>query len=241
MISRRKYEPLGVILASDEGLHHLEPGRPLKRIEAGRFTAVDFRDGLGLAAAPDEGVWVHDGRSWQRRWEGHARSVSVAFSGTLYIGAADGTLQRSSDKGATWEPVEGVANILRVSRVTPPIGVATPYVVGAVEVRDGLVIGVAGAGCWHTHDRGATWLRRTDGLDPKLHYLIVHPEQRDRLFATADAGIYRSDDEGYSWLQSLGGLDRSWGGSVAVMMREIDAPIRLFGRHWGGFRTAYKL
>jgi methyl-accepting chemotaxis protein len=26
-----------------------------------------------------------------------------------------------------------------------------------------------------------------------------------------------------------------------VMMREIDVPIRVRGRHWGGFRTAYKL
>jgi len=24
-------------------------------------------------------------------------------------------------------------------------------------------------------------------------------------------------------------------------MREIDAPVRVFGKHWGGFRTAYKI
>jgi hypothetical protein len=24
-------------------------------------------------------------------------------------------------------------------------------------------------------------------------------------------------------------------------MQEIDAPIRVFGKHWGGFRSAYKL
>jgi methyl-accepting chemotaxis protein len=28
---------------------------------------------------------------------------------------------------------------------------------------------------------------------------------------------------------------------MMVMMREVDAPIRVFGRHWGGFRTAYRL
>jgi len=26
-----------------------------------------------------------------------------------------------------------------------------------------------------------------------------------------------------------------------VMMREIDVPVRVKGRHWGGFRTAYRL
>lgn len=34
---------------------------------------------------------------------------------------------------------------------------------------------------------------------------------------------------------------RDMGRGVVVMMREIDVPIRVFGRHWGGFRTAYKL
>jgi methyl-accepting chemotaxis protein len=34
---------------------------------------------------------------------------------------------------------------------------------------------------------------------------------------------------------------RDMGDNVIIMMREIDAPVRVFGKHWGGFRTAYKL
>jgi methyl-accepting chemotaxis protein len=34
---------------------------------------------------------------------------------------------------------------------------------------------------------------------------------------------------------------RDMGNGVVVMMREIDAPIRVFGKHWGGLRTAYKI
>jgi methyl-accepting chemotaxis protein len=34
---------------------------------------------------------------------------------------------------------------------------------------------------------------------------------------------------------------RDMGNGVTVMMREIDVPLRVQGRHWGGFRTAYKL
>ena len=33
---------------------------------------------------------------------------------------------------------------------------------------------------------------------------------------------------------------RDMGNGKTVMMREIDVPIRVNGRHWGGFRTAYK-
>jgi methyl-accepting chemotaxis protein len=31
------------------------------------------------------------------------------------------------------------------------------------------------------------------------------------------------------------------GNGKTIMMREIDVPIRVNSRHWGGFRTAYKL
>ncbi len=34
---------------------------------------------------------------------------------------------------------------------------------------------------------------------------------------------------------------RDMGGGVVVVMREIDSPIRVFGKHWGAFRTAYKI
>ena len=33
---------------------------------------------------------------------------------------------------------------------------------------------------------------------------------------------------------------RDMGNGVIIMMTEIDAPIRVFGKHWGGFRSAYK-
>ncbi|MCF2521913.1 methyl-accepting chemotaxis protein [Bradyrhizobium sp. G127] len=34
---------------------------------------------------------------------------------------------------------------------------------------------------------------------------------------------------------------RDMGNGTTIMMREIDVPIRVNGRHWGGFRTAYKI
>ncbi|MGA2126091.1 MAG: methyl-accepting chemotaxis protein [Xanthobacteraceae bacterium] len=34
---------------------------------------------------------------------------------------------------------------------------------------------------------------------------------------------------------------RDMGNGVIIMMREVDVPVRVFGKHWGGFRTAYKM
>jgi methyl-accepting chemotaxis protein len=33
---------------------------------------------------------------------------------------------------------------------------------------------------------------------------------------------------------------RDMGNGVVIMMSEIDSPIRVFGKHWGGFRSAYR-
>lgn len=34
---------------------------------------------------------------------------------------------------------------------------------------------------------------------------------------------------------------RDMGNGTIIMMKEVDAPIRVFGKHWGGFRMAYKM
>jgi len=34
---------------------------------------------------------------------------------------------------------------------------------------------------------------------------------------------------------------RDMGNGVTIWMKEIDVPIRVMGKHWGGFRTAYRL
>ena len=34
---------------------------------------------------------------------------------------------------------------------------------------------------------------------------------------------------------------RDMGGGVFELMREVDAPLRVRGRHWGGVRLAYRL
>jgi methyl-accepting chemotaxis protein len=34
---------------------------------------------------------------------------------------------------------------------------------------------------------------------------------------------------------------RDMGGGVTQVMREVDAPLRVNGRHWGGVRMAYRM
>jgi photosystem II stability/assembly factor-like uncharacterized protein len=240
---RRRHDPLGLIVAADDGLYHVEPGGDGDRVVPDhRFTHVEYYDGLG-AAAGDEGIWVFGGRRWEQAWEGDVRSVSVTPGGAIFAGTGDGGLLRSEDRGETWAEIEGARNLLKHNNFAGAQGERRAIFVSVVEVNEGLIIGVAGGGAWHTRDGGKSWLRRSDGLDPKLHRFWAHPEHADRLFATADSGIFRSEDEGHTWVQSIGGLDRSWGGTIAIMPGAPDALIVTAAREAPGrdgavFRSA---
>jgi methyl-accepting chemotaxis protein len=61
---------------------------------------------------------------------------------------------------------------------------------------------------------------------------------RNRRVFDDRAGLSAARNGRPSLIQSYA---RDMGNGVVIMMREIDAPIRLFGKHWGGFRTAYKI
>jgi methyl-accepting chemotaxis protein len=61
---------------------------------------------------------------------------------------------------------------------------------------------------------------------------------RNRRIFNDTAGLAAGRNERPYLIQSYA---RDMGNGNTVMMREIDVPIRVRGRHWGGFRTAYKL
>jgi methyl-accepting chemotaxis protein len=61
---------------------------------------------------------------------------------------------------------------------------------------------------------------------------------RNRRIFDDRAGLAAARNVRPSLIQTY---NRDLGGGNFVMMKEVDAPIRVFGRHWGGFRMAYKL
>jgi methyl-accepting chemotaxis protein len=61
---------------------------------------------------------------------------------------------------------------------------------------------------------------------------------RNRRIFDDRAGLSAARNGRPSLIQSY---PRDMGNGVVIMMREIDAPVRVFGKHWGGLRTAYKI
>ncbi|CCD99084.1 Methyl-accepting chemotaxis sensory transducer precursor [Bradyrhizobium sp. STM 3809] len=88
-----------------------------------------------------------------------------------------------------------------------------------------------------------------NGYLPVHNKIYSHPQRpgdvafntansRNRRIFNDPAGLAAGRNQRPYLIQSYA---RDMGNGNTVMMREIDVPIRVRGRHWGGFRTAYKL
>ena len=89
----------------------------------------------------------------------------------------------------------------------------------------------------------------TNGYLPVHNKIYSHPQRpgdvtwntansRNRRIFNDPAGLAAGRNQRAYLIQSYA---RDMGNGNTVMMREIDVPIRVRGRHWGGFRTAYRL
>jgi len=88
-----------------------------------------------------------------------------------------------------------------------------------------------------------------NGYLPVHNRIYSHPQRpgdaawntancRNRRIFNDPAGLAAAQNTRAYLVQSY---PRDMGNGVRVRMREIDVPIRAAGRHWGAFRTAYKL
>jgi methyl-accepting chemotaxis protein len=88
-----------------------------------------------------------------------------------------------------------------------------------------------------------------NGYLPVHNKIYSHPQRpgdvtfntansRNRRIFNDPAGLAAGRNQRAYMVQSYA---RDMGNGKTVMMREIDVPIRVKGRHWGGFRTAYRL
>jgi methyl-accepting chemotaxis protein len=88
-----------------------------------------------------------------------------------------------------------------------------------------------------------------NGYLPVHNRIYSHPQRpgdvawntansRNRRIFNDTAGLAAGRNRRTYLIQSYA---RDMGNGITVMMREIDVPIRVKGKHWGGFRTAYKL
>ena len=193
------------------------PGASLSRLERAREEYSRRQGARGLAEKA-EGLdrWVSLGPT-----NGAGRMTSIApdpnTPDTVYAGAAGGGVWKTTDGGATWEPLTDDLPDLAVGALA-----VAPSSPGTIYVGTGEPNGMPGIGWLSSTDGGATWVLPTEVVANFFYRISVHPEHAGEIVAGTDAGGLRSNDGGATWTRFLQGA------AVTDVVRSTQDPNVLY-------------
>ncbi|MBZ0269716.1 T9SS type A sorting domain-containing protein, partial [bacterium] len=159
-------------------------------------------------------------------------AVSPSAPGTIYTGADDGSVFRTTNGGGNWARIDGGLPVRYITRVTvDPGDDAVAYV-----ALSGLTIDDYLPHLFRTTNHGSTWTDITGNLPvTPVNDVIVDPQDHNRLFAGTDVGVFVSNDLGGMWTTLGTGLPLS----VVVDIELHDASRTLVAGTHG--RSAFTL
>jgi photosystem II stability/assembly factor-like uncharacterized protein len=135
-----------------------------------------------LRRLPSEPHWSFPGRPWTH----HVQTVALhpVDASQLTVGIELGGVMRSSDGGASWLDHNPQAHSDAHQLLTHP----------GVPER---VYEAAGQGIAVSDDRGATWVKREQGLDRTYAWAAaIDPERPDRWYVSVSRGPYAAHGSG---------------------------------------------
>ncbi len=224
-------DPLQVLLGTEPPHLYLLDGEegPAQRLES--FDALDCRS------------------TWFTPWGGPPAVRSLARSGDwVFADIHVGSIMRSPDLGATWEPV------------TPDLHPDVHQVAAAPGTEGRLYANTADA-VFVSDDYGYSWEHRAEGLENRYGRAVaVHPRDSDCLLASVSLGpggrgdvkgqLYFSGDAARTWTRAVAGFPEVRG-NIDTFHLAFDAggtawaavEDRLYrsedgGRSWSGFWQA---
>ncbi len=166
-----------------------------------------------------------------------ALAITPQNPAIVYAGAATGGVFKSSDRGATWNPIFDEQAVLPIGDVAIDPNNPNTLYVGTGEANGGHN-NFPGAGVFKSMDAGATW--QLAGLEKttSIGRVVIDPLNSNRVYVAAvgsyfgagpDRGVYRSTNAGQTWEKVLFIND-----STGAIDLAIDAknPAILFAAMW---------
>lgn len=190
--------------------------------EAQKFR--EFEAISGKTASPN-GNWISKGPSnytttIEGTGPGLGRLNTLAFdpvnSNTVYVGAPDGGLWKSTNNGSTWASIsDGLANLGVSGVAIHPTDNQTIYSLtgDGPGVISTLWPSIHNVGVMKTTNGGTSWqstnLPLTAPNASRGHRLLMDPVNPDYLLIATSTGIYYTDDGGANWDMRQSGEFRS--------------------------------
>ena len=168
---------------------------------------------------------------------------------TVYAGAEDAAVFKTTNGGQTWQELPGLRNAKGHLWQPGAGGMAVHTILLDPKNANRIFIAISAAGCFRTDDGGKTWKPINRGLQSKyelpdpdaevghcVHRIAMHSSQPDVLFMQKHWDVLRSDNAGESWKEVSGNLPSDFGFPIDVHAHEPQTiyvvPIKSDSEHF---------
>jgi photosystem II stability/assembly factor-like uncharacterized protein len=154
---------------------------------------------------------------------------------TVYAGAEDAALFKSTDGGTTWAELSGLRKHGSGPQWQPGAGGLCLHTILLDPTNEQRIYtAISAAGAFRSDDAGASWLPINKGLlsgeIPQqeaevghcVHKLAMHPSRPDTLFMQKHWDVMRTDDAGGQWTEISGDLPTDFGFAIDVHAHEPE-------------------
>jgi photosystem II stability/assembly factor-like uncharacterized protein len=224
-------------------------GQMIQRSNDGGKTWEVMGNDFKYEGVPGTHQW-YDGTQhpWEFKRVWHLEP-SLTDPDTVYAGAEDAALFRTTDGGRTW----GELPALRGAKGhlwQPGAGGMGLHTILLDPTRpERIYVAISAAGAFRTDDGGNTWRPVNNGLksqyelpDPAaavghcVHRIALHPARPDVLFMQKHWDVMRTNDAGDSWHEVSGNLPSDFGFPIDVHAHEPETiyvvPIKSDSEHF---------
>jgi photosystem II stability/assembly factor-like uncharacterized protein len=174
---------------------------------------------------------------------------SLTDPDTVYAGAEDAALFKTTDGGKSWHELSGLRGHGSGPKWQPGAGGMCLHTILLDPVDpQRIFIAISAAGAFRTDDAGQTWKPINRGLksqyipDPNaevghcVHRIAQHRARPSTLFMQKHWDVMRSDDAGDTWHEVSGNLPTDFGFPIDVHAHEPDTvyvvPIKSDSEHY---------
>ncbi len=187
-------------------------------------------------------------RPWEFKRIWHLEP-SLTDPDTVYAGAEEAALFRSTDGGQTWHELAGLRTAKGHLWQPGAGGMCLHTILLDKSHLDRIFVAISAAGTFRSDDAGKTWRPTNKGLmskyelpDPEaevghcVHNIAMHSSRPNVLFMQKHWDVLRSDDTGESWQEISGNLPSDFGFPIAVHAHEPNTiyvvPIKSDSEHY---------